>query len=150
MVSSFSKAFRPTALAFRARSARSALLNLMRLPRRRSFSNRFSACRYSMTISCCRWIQPDTTINKNVSSGGTEPMPKVYRSCRPSIWTARGRHEGHGAEPQGTAPIRGVTRETTRLLAGAVEGGARAQGDRDDRRLRAAAHRAGERGADDA
>ena len=24
-------------------------------PRRRSFSNRFSACRYSMTISCCRW-----------------------------------------------------------------------------------------------
>ena len=42
-----------------------------------------------MTISCCRWTQPDKTINKKVSSGGTDPMLKVYRSCRPSIWTAR-------------------------------------------------------------
>jgi hypothetical protein len=89
MVSSFSRAFRPTALAFRARSARSASLNRMRLPRRRSFSSRFSACRYSMTISCCRWTQPDTTINRNVRSGGMEPMPKVYRRCRSNIWTLR-------------------------------------------------------------
>src|SRR4030095_4777369 len=45
-----SRAFRPTALTFRARSARSTSVNQMREPRRRSFSNRFSACRYSMAI----------------------------------------------------------------------------------------------------
>lgn len=32
-----------------------------------------------MTISWRRWTQPETTISKNVSSGGTEPIPQVYR-----------------------------------------------------------------------
>ena len=113
MVSRFSRAFRPTALAFRARSARAASVNRMRLPRRRSVSNRFSACRYSMTISCCRWTQPDTTINKKVSSGGTEPMPKVYRSRRPNIWTARPRARcrtarRHSEDHQEALPERGA------------------------------------------
>jgi hypothetical protein len=32
-----------------------------------------------MTISWRRWTRPDTIIGKNVSSGGAEPMPRVYR-----------------------------------------------------------------------
>jgi hypothetical protein len=28
--------------------------------------------------SCCRWTQPDTTINRNVSSDGTEPIERYY------------------------------------------------------------------------
>jgi hypothetical protein len=32
-----------------------------------------------MRMSCRRCTQPETTINRNVSNGGTEPMPEVYR-----------------------------------------------------------------------
>jgi putative ABC transport system substrate-binding protein len=35
-----------------------------------------------MTINCCRWTQPDTTISNKLSNGGTVPMPEVY--CRSS------------------------------------------------------------------
>jgi hypothetical protein len=51
IVSSFIKALRPTAFAFRPRSARSASVNRMRFPHSRSFRSWFSACRNSMTIS---------------------------------------------------------------------------------------------------
>jgi transposase len=37
-----------------------------------------------MTINCCRWTHPETTISKNVSSGGTDLMPEVYRRRRPT------------------------------------------------------------------
>ncbi len=89
-VSSSNRALRPTAFAFLASNVRSASVNRMRLPCSRSFSNRFSAWRNSMTISWHRWTQPETTISKNVSSGGTEPMPRVYRGPRFNCWTLRG------------------------------------------------------------
>ena len=31
-----------------------------------------------MTMSWRRWTQPETISSKYVSSGGTEPMPRVY------------------------------------------------------------------------
>jgi transposase InsO family protein len=33
--------------------------------------------------------QPATAIRRNVTSGGTEDMPEVYRSCRSNFWTPR-------------------------------------------------------------
>ena len=32
-----------------------------------------------MTMSWRRWTQPETISSKYVRSGGTEPMPEVYR-----------------------------------------------------------------------
>jgi hypothetical protein len=42
-----------------------------------------------MTMSWRRWTQPETTISKNVSSGGTEHLPEVYRGPRSNCWTLR-------------------------------------------------------------
>jgi hypothetical protein len=44
-----------------------------------------------MTINWWRCTQPDTTISRKASNGGTEPMPKVYCSCRLNGWTLRDR-----------------------------------------------------------
>ena len=35
--------------------------------------------------------QPAATINRNESSGGTEPMPEVYPGPRSNCWTVRDR-----------------------------------------------------------
>lgn len=70
---------------------RSASVNRMRLPWKRSFSNRFSASRYSMTISCCHgpWsalLAVDTGEPPKVGPGlsGPEPAPAIppIRHCQ--------------------------------------------------------------------
>ena len=92
IVSSSNSALRPTALAFLASSARSASVNRMRFPRSRFLRRRFSAWRNSITISWWRFTQLAATISKNENSGGTGPMPEVYRAHRSNCWTARLRH----------------------------------------------------------
>ena len=48
-----------------------------------------------MTINCCRWTQPDTTIKKKLSSGGREPIPGVDAKPSPNYWTARDPADRH-------------------------------------------------------
>ena len=85
-------ALRPTTLALRARSVRSASVNRTRLSFSHPLNIEFSAWRYSMTISCCRCTQPLNIISRNASAGGVEPMREVYRELRLSFRTLRGRH----------------------------------------------------------
>jgi hypothetical protein len=47
------------------------------------------------------------TINKNVGSGGTEPIPEVCRARRSNCWTLRGSVVGHGARRIDRAPLSG-------------------------------------------
>lgn len=95
-VSSSLSALRPNAYALRASRRRSASVNRRRRPPRRSFSNRFSAFRYSIASSCRRLIQPASSVSRKCSgwmersiavsiagyNSSSAPPPRLKRAVR--------------------------------------------------------------------